>query len=80
MDFHYSQSFTTEPNEAYERLLHDAMAADHTLFTREDGVDRAWEIVTPILEQPGQVYPHPAGAWGPAAADDLIAPRDWHTR
>jgi glucose-6-phosphate 1-dehydrogenase len=56
------------------------MAADHTLFTREDGVDRAWEIVTPILEQPGQVYPHPAGAWGPAAADDLIAPRDWHTR
>src|SRR6266542_719210 len=43
-------------------------------------VDRAWEIVTSALEQPGRVQPYPAGAWGPAAADDLIAPRAWHTR
>jgi glucose-6-phosphate 1-dehydrogenase len=80
MDFDYGESFTIEPAEAYERLLHDAMAGDHTLFTREDGVDRAWEIVTPALEQPRRVHPCPAGTWGPAAADDLIAPRAWHTR
>ncbi len=80
MDFGYGESFASQPAEAYERLLRDAMAGDHTLFTREDGVDRAWEIVTSALEQPGPVHPYPAGSWGPAAADDLIAPRAWHTR
>ena len=30
-------------NEAYERLLHDAMGGDHTLFTRADGVERAFQ-------------------------------------
>jgi glucose-6-phosphate 1-dehydrogenase len=80
MDFGYGESFANEPAEAYERLLRDAMAGDHTLFTREDGVERAWEIVTSALEQPGRVQPYPAGAWGPTAADDLIAPRAWHTR
>lgn len=80
MDFGYGASFTTEPTEAYERLLHDAIAGDHTLFTREDGVDRAWEIVAPILERPGPVHGYPVGSWGPEAAGELIAPRRWHQR
>jgi len=80
MDFGYGSSFTTEPAEAYERLLHDAMAGDHTLFTREDGVERAWQIVMPVVERPGPVQTYPAGTWGPPSADDLIAPRSWHTR
>lgn len=80
MDFAYGSSFKTEPAEAYERLLHDAMAGDHTLFTREDGVERAWQIVMPVVEEPGPVQAYPAGTWGPPAADDLIAPRSWHTR
>lgn len=80
MNFSYDDSFTTEPAEAYERLLHDAMAGDHTLFTREDGVERAWEIVMPVLQRPGPVHAYLPGTWGPRAADDLIAPRTWHTR
>jgi len=52
MDFAYRDSFMTEPAEAYERLLHDAMDGEHTLFTREDGVERAWMIVQPVLEDP----------------------------
>jgi glucose-6-phosphate 1-dehydrogenase len=78
MDFDYERSFMHEPAEAYERLLHDAMDGDHTLFTREDGVERSWEIVTPALEEPGPVHDYRPGSWGPAEADELIAPRTWH--
>ncbi|HEX9716909.1 MAG TPA: glucose-6-phosphate dehydrogenase [Actinomycetota bacterium] len=78
MDFDYDRSFMHAPAEAYERLLHDAMDGDHTLFTREDGVERSWEIVTPILENPGPVHPYAPGTWGPEEADRLIAPRHWH--
>jgi glucose-6-phosphate 1-dehydrogenase len=80
MDFDYERSFMHEPAEAYERLLHDAMAGDHTLFTREDGVDRAWEIVTPVLEDPGPICTYEPGTWGPHEADELISPRHWHLR
>ena len=50
MDFSYGSSFRTRPTEAYERLLHDAMAGDQTLFLREDAVERSWEIVAPVLD------------------------------
>ena len=78
MDFEYGESFKTKPAEAYERLIHDAMIGDHTLFTREDGVERSWEIVADVLANPGPVYRYPAGSWGPAEADGLISPRHWH--
>jgi glucose-6-phosphate 1-dehydrogenase len=78
MDFSYGESFMTKPAEAYERLIHDAMEGDGTLFTREDGVERSWEIVEDVLEHPGEVYPYEAGTWGPKEADALIAPRKWH--
>jgi glucose-6-phosphate 1-dehydrogenase len=77
MDFAYGSSFRTRPTEAYERLLHDAMAADQTLFLREDAVERSWEIVTPVLDASGPVHSYAAGTWGPSAADELIAPRTW---
>ena len=80
MDFDYEDSFKHEPAEAYERLIHDAMEGDHTLFTREDGVERSWEIVTPALEHPSPLQPYAPGTWGPVAADELIAPRHWHLR
>ncbi len=78
MDFDYDRSFANAPAEAYERLIHDAMDGDHTLFTREDGVERSWEIIEPALEEPGPVHPYAPGSWGPAAADRLIAPNHWH--
>jgi glucose-6-phosphate 1-dehydrogenase len=79
MDFSYGSSFRTRSSEAYERLLHDAMAGDQTLFLREDAVERSWEIVAPVLDARGTVDEYAAGTWGPAAADDLIAPRAWRT-
>jgi len=78
MDFSYGDSFKTSPPEAYERLLHDALCADHTLFIREDEVERGWEIVEPILRSPPAPVFYPAGSWGPAEADALAVHGRWH--
>jgi glucose-6-phosphate 1-dehydrogenase len=78
MDFDYDRSFDHATAEAYERLIHDAMDGDHTLFTREDDVERSWEIVSPALADPGPVHLYAEGSWGPSAADELIAPAHWH--
>ncbi len=77
MDFSYGSSFKTQSAEAYERLLHDAMGGDQTLFLREDAVERSWQIVAPLLDASGIAQPYAAGTWGPSAADELIAPRTW---
>ena len=77
--FDYEASFTSAHQlEAYERLIHDALMGDRTLFTRADGIERLWEGCATILENPPRVHPYFPGSWGPAAADDLIAPRRWH--
>ena len=41
--------------EAYERLIHDVMIGDHTLFTTADGIERLWEVSEPVLEDPPPV-------------------------
>ena len=38
--------------EAYERLIHDAMAGDHTLFNTAEGIERLWEVATPLAREP----------------------------
>jgi glucose-6-phosphate 1-dehydrogenase len=63
--------------EAYERLIHDAMVGDHTLFNTAEGIERLWEVSTPLLENPPPVQPYVKGSWGPPAINDLIAPRTW---
>jgi glucose-6-phosphate 1-dehydrogenase len=78
MEFDYSSSFMTSPPEAYERLLHDVMVGDHTLFMREDAAERAWVVVEPALNTPAPICMYPAGSWGPREADQIIAPRKWH--
>jgi glucose-6-phosphate 1-dehydrogenase len=63
--------------EAYERLIHDAMVGDHTLFNTAEGIERLWEVSTPLLENPPPVQPYPQGSWGPPSINELIAPRTW---
>ncbi len=63
--------------EAYERLILDAMRGDHTLFTTAIGIERLWEVSTPLLELPPPVIPYAPGSWGPNAIHQLIAPRAW---
>ncbi|MCW2954201.1 MAG: glucose-6-phosphate 1-dehydrogenase [Conexibacter sp.] len=66
-----------EALEAYERLIHDAMVGDHTLFTTADGIERLWEVSAPLLASPPPLQPYEPGTWGPDAIDDLIAPYRW---
>lgn len=64
--------------EAYERLIYDALIGDKTLFTRADGIERLWEVVQPVLDDPHPAIPYEPDTWGPAEARELIAPRRWH--
>ena len=63
--------------EAYERLILDAMRGDHTLFTTAEGIERLWEVSTPLLEAPPAVRPYAPGSWGPNAIHQLVAPHAW---
>jgi len=63
--------------EAYERLIYDAMVGDHTLFTTADGIERLWDLSTPLLEHPPPVRPYAPGSWGPNAIHQLVAPHAW---
>ena len=59
-----------KPPEPYERLIHDALVGDHSLFTREDAVEETWRILQPLLERTRTApVPYPRGSWGPAEAD-----------
>ncbi|MDQ3974593.1 MAG: glucose-6-phosphate dehydrogenase [Actinomycetota bacterium] len=78
MTFRYEGSFGSELIGPYERLLHDALLGDRTLFTRADGIERTWELVADVLADPPPLLAYPAGSWGPQAATELIAPRGWH--
>jgi glucose-6-phosphate 1-dehydrogenase len=63
----------------YEVLLHAAMVGDSTRFTRQDGVEEAWRILQPLLDNPPPVHPYAKGSWGPEEADKLVAQyRGWH--
>ena len=63
--------------EAYERLILDAMRGDHTLFTTAEGIERLWEVSTPLLESPPPVRLYAPGSWGPNSIHQLIAPHAW---
>jgi glucose-6-phosphate 1-dehydrogenase len=63
----------------YERLLTDALEGDTELFSRQDIVERSWEIVDPVLEDATRVHPYEQGSWGPRQADRLISgDGGWH--
>lgn len=77
MDFHYSDLAEERIPEAYERLLHDSMKGDSTLYTRSDAVLAAWSFLDPVIRawhdnHDIPVYGYPAGTWGPDRADELI--------
>lgn len=78
MDFHYDDIGEDVLPDAYERLLLDALKGDASLFTRSDGIERAWQLVDPLLqawahgEGPALCF-YESGTWGPSEADHLLA-------
>jgi glucose-6-phosphate 1-dehydrogenase len=79
MTFSYQDSFArAHALEGYERLMLLAMVGDQTLFTSSRGIERLWEISTPLLEDPPPVEPYARGSWGPESVNRLVAPYHWH--
>jgi glucose-6-phosphate 1-dehydrogenase len=56
----------------YEVLLHAALIGDSKRFTRQDGVEECWRVMTPLLEHPPPVHTYAKGSWGPEAANKLL--------
>jgi len=74
-DVHMDLPFAAElgrPPEPYERLLHDALIGDHSLFTREDVVEETWRVLQPLVDHPPAPLPYAQGSWGPPQADELL--------
>lgn len=55
----------------YERLLHDALVGEYSLFTREDAVEESWRIVQPLLDGERNVVSYQKGGYGPKEARHL---------
>jgi len=77
MAFDYEDYFGDTPSTGYERLLHDCMVGEATLFQRADQVEAGWGVVEPILrawqEDPSPDFPnYKAGTWGPKEADEML--------
>jgi glucose-6-phosphate 1-dehydrogenase len=78
LEFCYGERY---PNvaipEAYERLLQDALQGDAALFMRSDEIERAWEIMDPLIaatqhtDMP-EPEEYPVGSEGPARADTFM--------
>jgi len=84
MDFSYQKEFGGGERSAYATLINDCMRGDATLFDRADGVEAAWALVNPILEDFESHKPkfsnYAAGSWGPREADELLERDGRHWR
>ena len=76
MDFSYSEAFTEQSPEAYERLILDALLDESSLFPTNSEVERSWEILDPVLNywaDQGRPDDYAAGTWGPASAERMLS-------
>ena len=78
MDLLYASKFSDGGKpmpEAYERLLLEVLAADHSNFVSAHELQASWHIFTPILKELAekQIKPEPYayGSRGPPLADEL---------
>ncbi|MCW3055916.1 MAG: glucose-6-phosphate 1-dehydrogenase, partial [Chthonomonadales bacterium] len=84
MNFQYGSTFNAPIRDAYERLILDAVRGDASLFARNDEVEAAWNLITPILDAwrdlSCPLFPnYAAGTWGPEAANSLLKEgQAWH--
>jgi len=63
----------------YERLLGDALRGDSGLFTSDEAVEAAWQVVDPVLRDHAPVEIYEPGTWGPASAAGIVDVDDgWH--
>ncbi|KAI9321629.1 glucose-6-phosphate dehydrogenase [Dichotomocladium elegans] len=78
LDLSYHDRFTDlSIPDAYESLILDVLRNDHSNFVRDDELEAAWKIFTPLLHQidkdssiPLSTYPY--GSRGPAELDEFV--------
>jgi glucose-6-phosphate 1-dehydrogenase len=78
LEFHYSHTYGAGViPEAYERLLSDALQGDAALFMRSDEIERAWQIIDPLVAAAARkdvaCGDYAVGSNGPACADAFLA-------
>ncbi|ADV23423.1 glucose-6-phosphate dehydrogenase [Cryptococcus gattii E566] len=79
LDLTYKKRFTdANIPQAYEALILDALKGDHSNFVRDDELDVAWKIFTPILhwidsKDAPKPEPYPYGSRGPKEIDEFTA-------
>ncbi len=80
MRFSYADSFggREQALDPYERLIHDVMVGDRTLFTTSAAIERLWEVADPVVREPPPVHEYAPGSWGPEETEALLAPHRWH--
>ena len=76
LEFHYKKLGKNIISNAYETLILDVFNGNTMLFSRSDFVEKAWEIVDPIVKsiktKNSKLYAYKAGSWGPRKADDIF--------
>ena len=76
LEFHYKKLGDDIIDDAYETLILDVFKGNSMLFSRSDFVEKAWEIVDPIIKEINnnniKLYGYKAGTWGPKKCDDLF--------
>ncbi|CAG8704984.1 5939_t:CDS:2, partial [Gigaspora margarita] len=78
LDLTYQRRFSDlKIPDAYEALILDVLKGDHSNFVRDDELDAAWKIFTPILHKIDNEKlkpdPYAYGSRGPAKIDEFIA-------
>ena len=69
----YEQVFGRR-QEAYQRLLEDAMEGDPRRFGRADTIAEQWRLVSRLITDPHPVHLYERQTWGPEGAAALAEP------
>ena len=56
LEFHYKNLGENIIDDAYETLILDVFNGDTMLFSRSDFVEKAWEIVDPLINNKSKLY------------------------
>jgi glucose-6-phosphate 1-dehydrogenase len=78
LDVSYEQALGPR-EDAYQRLLEDALDGDARRFGRADALEEQWRIVSEIIDHEDKVHLYDRGTWGPAEAEAFAqASGGWH--
>ncbi|KAI8987752.1 glucose-6-phosphate dehydrogenase [Mycotypha africana] len=85
LDLSYHERYTDLAiPDAYESLILDVLRNDHSNFVRDDELERAWKIFTPLLhkidnrESDVEIKHYRYGSRGPKELDDFVKKFGYH--